>query len=134
MIPKRVSRHGEIPGDIKEQKNDNLKIWSFLTQNRGLTPWQKVDFFTKNKYSFKSFQSSQKIRKRPLRHVLGFPRDQGQRYSPEKMESGERQKGKFFQFFARAFFTRQNDSLGSFTTRRHPWGHKGVKKEDFKIW
>ena len=34
-------------------KNADLKIWSVLTQNRGLTLWLKVDFWGKNKYSFK---------------------------------------------------------------------------------
>ena len=55
IIPKGVLRHAEIPRDIKKSKMPKMKIWSFLTENRGLTPWQKVDFSTKNKYSFKSF-------------------------------------------------------------------------------
>ena len=72
----------------KQVKNANLKIWSILTKNPGLTPWKKVDFWTKYKYSFKSFQSNQCVSKRPLRHFLGLPGDQGQRNSPKKMKSG----------------------------------------------
>ena len=56
----------------KQVKNAELKIWSFFffffAKNHGLTPWKKVDFWTKYKYSFKSFQSNQYIRKCALRH------------------------------------------------------------------
>ena len=52
-------------------KNADLEIWSFLTKNRGLTPWRKVNFWTKYKYSFKKLQSNKCVRKHPLRHFLG---------------------------------------------------------------
>ena len=76
------------PYGYKQVKNVNFKIWSFLTKSRGLTPWKKVDFWTKYKYSFESFQANQCVLKRPLKHVYGLPRDQGQRYSPQKMKLG----------------------------------------------
>ena len=40
----------------KQVKNTHLIIWSFMTKNHGLTPWEKVDFMTKYKYSFKNCQ------------------------------------------------------------------------------
>ena len=55
IIPRGVLRHAEIPRDKKKSKMPKMKIWSFLIQNRGLTPWQKVDFWTKDIYSFKNF-------------------------------------------------------------------------------
>ena len=111
-------------------KNANLKIWSILTKNPGLTPWKKVDFWTKYKYSFKSFQSNQCVSKRPLRHFLGLPRDQGQRNSPKKMKSGWELNRKIF---VRALFALKIDSQGSFTTHRDPQGHKQVKNANLKI-
>ena len=69
MIPKRLFRHAEIPRDIKKVKNADVKIWSFLAKNSGLTPWKKVDFLSKFKYSFYSFHSNQCVRKSPLRHL-----------------------------------------------------------------
>ena len=64
----------------------------------GQTPWtwKNVDFWTKYKYSFKSFQSNQFVRKRPLRQFLGLRRNQGQRNSPQKMKSGRAFNRKFF--------------------------------------
>ena len=112
-------------------KNANLKIWSILTKNPGLTPCKKVDFWTKYKYSFKSFQSNQCVWKRPLRHFLGLPRDQGQRNSPKTMKSGWELNRKIF---VRALFALKIDSQGSFTTRRDPQGHKQVKNANLKIW
>ena len=35
------------PYGHKEVKNADFKIWSFLDKNHGLTPWKKVDFWTK---------------------------------------------------------------------------------------
>ena len=60
------------PYGYKQVKNANFKIWSFLTKNRGLTPWKKVDVWTKYKFSSKSFQSNQCVLKRPLRHTFDF--------------------------------------------------------------
>ena len=67
----------------KRVKNAVFKIWPFLTQNCVLTPWQKVDFWTKNKYCLKRFQSNQYDRKSSLEHFFALPRDQGQRISPQ---------------------------------------------------
>ena len=72
----------------KGEKNADFKIWSFLSKNLGLTPWKKVDFWTKYKYSLEIYRANQGFRKRPLRQLLGLPRDQGQRNSPQKMKSG----------------------------------------------
>ena len=105
------------PKGHKLVKNAHFKIWSFLAKNHGLTPWTKVDFWTKYKYSFKSFQSHQCVRKRPHRHFLGLPRDQGQRNSPQKMKPWWEVNRKFF---VRALFALKNDSQGSFSTRRDP--------------
>ena len=52
MIPKGVLRHAEIPRDIRDVKNADYKIRSFLTKNIRLAPGKKVDFSTKYKYSF----------------------------------------------------------------------------------
>ena len=64
-----------------------LIIWSFFEPR----PWtyllEKVDFWTEDKYSFKSFQSNQYVRKRLLRHFSGLPWDQGQRNTLQKMKS-----------------------------------------------
>ena len=84
------------PQEHKRVKNADFKIWSFFTKNRGLTPREKVDFWTKNKYSFKSFQSNQYVRKCLLRHVLGLPMDEGQRNSLGNVEHEYREKRKFF--------------------------------------
>ena len=92
MIPKGDFRHAEIPRDINNWK---MPTWKF-----GHHFWPKtmeVDFWSKYKYSFKSFQSNQCVRKCHPRHVLGLPRDQAQRKSPEKMKSGwERNRKVFF--------------------------------------
>ena len=106
-------------------------MWSILTKNPGLTPWKKVDFWTKYKYSFRSFQSNQCVWKHSLRHFLGLPRDQGQRNSPQKMKSGWELNRKVF---VRALFALKIDSQGSFTTRRDHQGHKQVKNANLKIW
>ena len=112
-------------------KNADFIIFSFLAKNHGLTPWKKGDLWAKWKYSFKSLESNQCVRKRLLRHFLGLPRDQGQRNSPQKMKPwGELNR----KFFVRALFALKNDSQGSFSTRRDPLGHKEVKNADFKIW
>ena len=67
---------------VKKCPIENLVIFD-------LTPRKKVVFWTKYKYSFKSFQSNQCVRKRPLRHFSGsHARDQGQRNSPQRMISG----------------------------------------------
>ena len=58
------------PKRDRQLKNANLKIWSILTKNPGLTPWKKVDFWTKYKYSFKSFQSNQCVWKHHLGHFF----------------------------------------------------------------
>ena len=77
-------------------KNAYFKILSFLTKTPVLIPWKKVDLWTKYKYSFKSFQSNQCVRKRLLRHFLGLPKDQGQRNSLQKMKSGQEVNRKIF--------------------------------------
>ena len=68
-------------------KDIDFKIWSFFTKNRGLTPWKKVDFLTKDKYPSEIFQSNQYALRRPLRKFLGLPRVQGKRNSQQKMKS-----------------------------------------------
>ena len=86
-VPKEVLRHAEIPWEINKCKMPTSKFGHFFEKNRGLTPWEKVDFWTKYKYSLKSCQSNQCVRKRPLRNFLGLPRDQGQRNRSQKMKS-----------------------------------------------
>ena len=96
-------------------KTTDFKIWSFLTKNPALTPCKKVDFWTKYKYSFKSFQSNQCVRKHTLTQLLGLPSDQRKGKSPLKMKSGSELNRKFF---VRALFALKIDSQGSFTTRK----------------
>ena len=105
-------------------KNTKFKILLFLTKN-------PVDFWTKYKFSFKSFQLIQRVRKLPLGQCLGLSRDQGQKNSPQKMKSGLELNRKFF---VRALFSAKTKSQRSFTTRRGPQGHKKVRNLDFKIW
>ena len=66
------------------------KIWSKLVKIGPIAPTppeEKFDFWTPQKFSLNRFQSIQRIRKRPPGHVLGLPRDRGQRNSPQKMKS-----------------------------------------------
>ena len=92
MIPKGDFRHAEIPRDINN--------WKMPTSKFGHHFWPKtmeVDCWSKYKYSFKSFQWNLCVRKCHPRHVLGLPRDQAQRKSPEKVKSGwERNRKVFF--------------------------------------
>ena len=94
-------------------------------------PEEKFDFWSPQKFSLNRFQSIQRIRKRPPGHVLGLPRDRGQRNSPQKMNSflGQNKNS-----FVRALFVLKNDSQVTFSTRRGPKRLKRVKNVDFKIW
>ena len=100
------------------------------------SPLKKGRFWTKYKYSFKSSQSKQCIESNqcvfilPLRHFWVLLRDQGERKISQKMKWW-RDLNK--NFFVKALFSLENDSQGSFATHRDPYGHKGVKKSDFKI-
>ena len=112
---KGVFRHAEFPRDIK--KNADLKIWPFLLKALDLPLGKKIDFWTKYKYSFKSFQSSQCGWKRPLRHVFGLSREHGQRKSPQKIRLGWDIKR---YFFFRPLFELKNDSQRSFRHAEFP--------------
>ena len=63
------------PKGHKGVKNADFKIGSFLTKNPGLIPWEKVDFWTKYKHSFKSFQSNKCVPKRSHETLFRFPRE-----------------------------------------------------------
>ena len=53
-----------------------VKALTIVSRDRRLptTPWKKVDFWTKYKYSFKSLQSNKCVWKRLLRHLFRFQR------------------------------------------------------------
>ena len=108
-------------------KNSDFKIWSFLSKNIGLTPWKKVDFWTKYKYSFRSFQlygGPYLPRQNLLFHgktyfstaKLSFPRQNllfhGKTYSFTAKLTFPRQNllfhGKTYSFTAKLSFPRQN--------------------------
>ena len=132
IIPKGLFWHAQICTDKHKCKVPTSKFGHFWPKTMEKpNPWKKVHFWTKYKYSFKSFQSNQCVPKRTLGQFLGLPRDQGQRNSPLKIKSGWELNTKFF---VRTLFALEKDSQRSFPTRRDPYGHKQVKNTNLKIW
>ena len=85
MIPKGVLQHAEIPRVINDWNMPTSKFGNFWRQTQDK---KKIDFWTEDKYSFKSFQSNQCVRKRPLRQFLGLPRDEEKAH--KRWSQGER--------------------------------------------
>ena len=89
-------------------KNADFKIRSFLKKNRGFTPWQIVDFWTKIKYSFICFQLNQYVRKRLLRPCFSSFKGPG----TKKLRLNKDKRENSFNFFVRPLFAPKMISKG----------------------
>ena len=118
-------------------KTADFKSWSFLDLSPlpqpppSATILKKYPTFGSPKNSFKKLPIESVSPKTFPGTNLGLARDQNQRNSPQAIKSGLELNRIFFVV---ALFALKDDSQGTFTTRRNPYGHKQAKNADFKMW
>ena len=127
------------PKGLKRVKNANFKIFpncakfGHFWQNCPYPHGGKSRVLDPEKIFLLKVSINSACPKTSLGHVLGFPRDRGQRNSPQRIKSLFCTFRSNLKNFLRALFVLKNDSQVMFST---PWGPKGlkrVKNANFKI-